>query len=294
MWRLRAIAKWVGRFSLVLLLLLVLAYGYVYLRTEQRINKKYSFSEPGLIIPTDSLSIAKGQHLYQIRSCADCHGENLAGGVFKDDAMLLKLTAPNLTKGRGGLPTDFTAQDWVRVLRHGVDEKGQSLWLMPAHESAVLSQEDLANLIAYCQSVPPVDTEQKRLRHMGPVGRVVMMLDNVVVLPAERIDHETGIATTTPKELISYGRYLATTCQGCHRPNMKGGGPLAPGYPPVPDISAAGASGKWTEAQFIATLRSGKTPEGRLLQNQFMPWQNMKHFSDEELKAIKSYLQSLQ
>lgn len=223
----------------------------------------------------------------------DCHGAKLEGDVFINDAMLLKLSAPNLTKGEGGLPDDYTTQDWVRVLRHGVDKNGHSLWMMPAHESTVLNKEDLTNLIAYCQSMPPVHNKQEKLKSMGPIGRVLMVLNKVAVLPAEHIDHEMPITTTTPADAIEFGKYLANTCQSCNRPDMKGGSPLAPGFPPVPDISATGAQSKWSESEFIETIRGGKTPDGILLRNEFMPWQNMKHFSDEELKAIRSYLRSV-
>ncbi|MFC4874465.1 c-type cytochrome [Negadavirga shengliensis] len=102
-----------------------------------------------------------------------------------------------------------------------------------------------------------------------------------------------AVTTSTPKESTAFGRYLATTCQSCHRQDLKGGAPMAPGYPPVPDISATGAPGKWSQAEFIATLRSGKTPEGKALRNEFMPWQNIAYFSDDELHAIRSYLLSV-
>ncbi|RDC62646.1 c-type cytochrome [Adhaeribacter pallidiroseus] len=291
--KVKKISRWLGIILGVLLLLILVGYGFIYLSTEQRMNRKYSFSEPALIIPTDSVAIVKGKHLYQIRSCADCHGPNLAGGVFMNSALLMQLSAPNLTKGPGGLPPDFTTQDWLRVLRHGVDKNGRSLWMMPAHESTGLSQEDMASLIAYCQSVPPVVSAGKKRRQMGPLGRVVLQLNQVAVLPAERINHQVPMAASAPKDVTAYGQYLATVCQGCHRPNMKGGAPLAPGFPPVPDISATGVQQQWSEAQFISTIRQGKTPAGKLLRQEFMPWQNMQHFTDEELSAIRSYLVSL-
>jgi mono/diheme cytochrome c family protein len=291
--KLKVFARWVGRIALGILLLLIAGGLFVYIRTNHRINKKYTFSEPDLIIPTDSGSIARGRHLYQIRSCADCHGAKLQGGVFINDALLLRLTAPNLTKGKRGIGNDLLSEDWVRILRHGVDKNGQSLWIMPSHESTVLSKEDLASLIAYCQNAAPVDSEIEKLKEIGPIGRVLMMLDRVAILPAERINHATPMAVGTPTDEIARGKYLAATCQGCHMPDMKGGGPLAPGHPSVPDISSTGAPGKWDAAQFIATLRHGRTPEGKLLRNEFMPWQNMKHLTDDELKAILSYLTSV-
>lgn len=291
--KLQIFARWAGRIVLGTLLVVILAGLFVFISTNQRINRRYSFSEPGLIIPKDSISIARGSHLYQIRSCADCHGAKLQGSIFMNDATLLRLTAPNLTQGKGGIGNALSSKDWVRILRHGVDKNGRSLWMMPSHESAVLSREDLASLIAYCQNVTPVDSEIEKLKEMGPVGRVLMLLDKVAVLPAERINHETTLAATTPTDEIAHGQYLVASCQGCHMSDMKGGGPLAPGYPSVPDITSTGAPGKWSKEQFISTIRNGRTPEGRLLRNEFMPWQNMKHFTDEELKAISSYLVSV-
>lgn len=282
-----------GRIFIILLILLLILAIFIYLNTQSRLKKTYTFQEPELAIPMDSISIAKGKHLYNIRSCGDCHGANLEGSIFMNDKNILQLTAPNLTSGKGGLPASYSVNDWVRVLRHGVDSSGRSLWLMPAHESAVLSKTDLANLIAYCRSVPPVDTDVKKMKKIGPIGRVLIVMDNVAVLPAERIDHSAEFIENSPTELIELGKYLASACAGCHRDNMKGGSPLAPGFPAVPDISFTGKAGNWTSVQFIETIRKGKTPDGRRMRNEFMPWENMKHYSDEELMAIKAYLQSL-
>jgi len=289
----KTIGKWIGRIVLFLLAVLLLGYLFIYFSTEKRMNKTYRFAETPLTIPSDAQSIENGKHLYEIRSCADCHGAKLEGSVFMNDFMLLQITAPNLTKGKGGLPPDYSTEDWVRVLRHGVDKNGKSLWMMPAHESAVLHKNDLAQLIAYCQSVPAVDNQQKKLKAIGPIGRVLMVIDRVAVLPAERINHEIPVAVNAPAGKVEIGKYLVSTCQGCHMTDMKGGPPVAPGFPSVPDISAKGAPGGWTAAEFISTFRSGKTPEGKLLRTEFMPWKNMQHFTDEELTSILSYLKSV-
>lgn len=210
-----------------------------------------------------------------------------------NDPLLLQISAPNLTKGKGGLSPDYSSRDWIRVLRHGVDKNGKSLWMMPAHESNTLNKDDLANLIAYCQSVPPRNNQQRKLKSIGPIGRVLMEIDRVAVLPAERINHALPISANPPATAFETGKYLASTCQSCHMPDMKGGSALAPGFPPVPDISAKGAAGRWTEAEFIKTIRSGKTPEGKILRKEYMPWQNMQNFTNEELTAIYTFSKSI-
>ena len=281
-----------GLLSIVMLLLL--AYVFIYMHTEARINKEYKYLDKALAITIDSVSIAKGEHLYKIRGCADCHGENLAGGTFMNDPLLMQITAPNLTKGKGGLPENFNANDWVRAIRHGVDENGHSLFMMPSQELYQLTDEDLAAIIAYCETVARVNTSHEKTRSIGPVGRLLMALDDVTILPAEKIDHQ---AVPLPKREeehnAAYGEYLAASCIGCHRANMQGGGPLAPGFPSVPDITSKGNIGNWGDDEFIMSIKTGKTPEGVDLDNQYMPWQSISSFTDDELKAIFLYLKSL-
>ena len=121
-----------------------------------------------------------------------------------------------------------------------------------------------------------------------------MAMNKVTILPAEKIDHSAmHIDKREEKVGAAYGQYLAIGCQGCHRPNLQGGGPLAPGFPPVPDITSTGNLRSWNDNSFITTIRTGKTPEGKELNNQFMPWKSISHFTDDELKSIYLYLKSL-
>lgn len=290
----KKIFKWVGISIASLIGLGLIAFAVIYYQTENRINRKYSYKVPALNISLDSASVANGEHLYHIRACVDCHGENLAGKIYMNDPMLLQLTVPNLTKGTGGLPADFNLEDWVRVLSQGLNKEGRSLWIMPSHESARLSKQDMADLIAYCVTRPPVNSHNEMLHDIGPIGRAVIALDQATVLPAEKINHGEELTEEKLSGVSAeYGKYLSVTCQGCHRADLQGGGPLAPGYPDVPNITSSGDPGKWNEKQFISAIRTGQTPEGKKLRENYMPWKGMNNFSDDELKAIFLYLQSL-
>ena len=48
----------------------------------------------------------------------------------------------------------------------------------------------------------------------------------------------------------------------------------------------------WSEEDFIATLRTGMTPGGKQLKD-VMPWKYFGQMTDDELKAVWLYLQSL-
>jgi hypothetical protein len=59
----------------------------------------------------------------------------------------------------------------------------------------------------------------------------------------------------------------------------------------TPDIETG--LGSWTEAMFVKAIRSGKhMGEGRPILPP-MPWQVYKNLTDEDLKSIFAYLQSL-
>lgn len=88
------------------------------------------------------------------------------------------------------------------------------------------------------------------------------------------------------------GKYLSVSCIGCHRTNFKGGDSPIPGMPPVPDITSSGNTDRWSLSQFIHTLRTGKTPEGKIMDNQNMPWKMTAKYTDEELQALYAFLKA--
>ncbi|GAB3546131.1 c-type cytochrome [Spirosoma fluminis] len=288
---LKKIFKWTGIVLGSLVLLLLVFYGFVYAKTEASINKIYDVKPQRLIIPNDSASYIAGRHVAEIRGCLACHGANLATGeVFADEKSPIGfIQASNITSGKGGI--QYTDQDWIRALRHGLGKDNKPLWFMPSHEICGLSNQDLATLISYVKKQPPVDklTPQKSIK---PLGRILTFIGEFQLLPAERIDH-TATYVDDVKLAVNadYGKYLAVTCTGCHTDSFKGGPAHTPGQPPIPDISSTGNLGKWTQQGFVNLFHTGKTPEGRVL-SKYMPVQAFT-YSDDELRAIYLYLHEI-
>lgn len=290
---LKKIFKIVGIFLGVLVLGIIAFYAKVYFSTENRINKEYTVSVQQINLKSDSATIAYGGRLTTTKGCNDCHGEDLGGNVFIDDPALGFLVASNLTKGKGGLAADYDVKDWVLALKHGLRKDGKPLLFMPSHEYTLLSEHDMGAIIAYCSQLKPIDRELAP-SSIGPVGRVLTDLGKLPLLPAEMIDHTRPLTTHVESEVsVQYGKYLSIACQGCHRENMKGGDPVAPGFPVVADISSTGNPGKWTPEQFMNTLRTGHTPEGKTLNPKEMPWTMTKAYTDVELQALHLYLKSI-
>lgn len=291
---LRKIVKITGMFLGGLAVLAAGFYLVAYLSTRERLNRVYRVTPESLQIPNDSASLKLGARLAIAKGCTGCHGMDLGGRTFIDAPRTLGLfVARNLTRGRGGLPGAYGSREWVLALKHGLRPDGTPLLIMPSHEFTHMTRQDMGAIIAYCTQMPPQDRELPASQ-VGPLGTVLTYLDRLPLLPAEKIDHaQKLVRALKPAVAASYGQYLATGCRNCHRPDMKGGPPIAPGYPVVPDITSSGNPGRWTEAQFITLLRTGKTPEGRLLDRKRMPWPATAAFTDDEMRAIHLYLKSL-
>ena len=296
----RKIFKWIGIVLGSIIGLLVLAFVVLYITGSVEWNrvreKNYDVPVETITIPTDQASIARGEHIATIRMCRYCHTESLSGHADVVPG-LITLSFPNLSPGAGGVGATNTDADWVRAIRHGVGHDGRGLILMPSRVWYYLSDEDLGALIAYLKSLPPVNNELPTT-DLGTVGRVMVPLGQ---LPPEAfvpdvtvIDHDAPRPVAPELGVtVEYGEYLARTCALCHGSNFNGqtiseGGPkyLAPNLTPGGELRA------WSEEDFMTTLQTGVTPSGHKLTEK-MPWKYFGQMTDDELKAVWLYLQSL-
>lgn len=290
----RKTLRWIG-FGLGSLIGLILLIGVaLYAWATLRLNRAYAIQPEPMLIPSDAAAVQRGHHWISVL-CANCHSENLGGTVIFDDPALGHIEAPNLTRGRGGIGAEFNDPDWVRAIRHGVGPDSKALLVMPIDAYYYLSDNDLGAIVAYLKSVPPVDSEIGGYR-LTPLARVLIGAGAFgQIIDAEGINHTRQRSSAPlPHVTAEYGEYLVNVggCRTCHGPDLRGGKDPDPNAPPAPDLVHAGELAGWTATDFINTLRMGTTPGGRLL-NQFMPWKYVGRMSDDELKAVWLYLQSL-
>lgn len=290
----KKIVKWIGIILGGLLGLVILAVVVVYIISGSRLSQTYNVQVEAVTIPADEASLTLGKHILETRGCTDCHGENLGGQAFFNDSAMGVLYATNLTAGHGGIVSSYSDADWVLAIRHGIGQDRKSLLFMPSAEYYFLDDRDLGALIAYLKTVPPVDNETPEAS-IGPMGRILFLAGQLPLTPAAMIDHAgPRPPASEPGVTVAYGQYLAAGCVGCHGSNYSGG--LIPGAPPdtVPasNITPGGEMGGWSEADFIQAMRTGVTPGGQEM-DPFMPWKNIGKMTDDELKALWMYLQSL-
>jgi mono/diheme cytochrome c family protein len=241
----------------------------------------------------DSLLIARGEDLVKTKShCHDCHGQGLGGSIMGEADEFGLFVASNLTSGAGGMGSTFTDADWERAIRHGIGGDGRVLVGMPAELLSQYSDEDLNAVLAYLKQLPPIDNELPKTQ---PGLLAKLLVGSGMYNPPSRVvDPDMQHAISAPADSpAAYGEYLVSIsiCQECHGKALKG--PEFPGPPPGPDLTRTGNPGNWSESDFITTIRTGSTPDGRILDPSQMPWPNFAQMSDSDLSAIWAFLSSL-
>jgi mono/diheme cytochrome c family protein len=298
-----------------IVLVVLIAGGAVFVSSRQ--NLRFDDTPyPDVVASTDSAVIARGHYIVRdVAPCAGCHGDPaqraqyvsgadvpLVGG-FAFDIPPGKFYTRNLTSdaetGLGNVPDKAIA----RALRYGVGHDGRAL--LPFMEMQGLADDDLLAVVSYLRTQPPVRNAVPP-HHYNVLGKVVRatMLSKPVgpsAAPPARAPRGASVET---------GRYLAESvalCWSCHteRSQMTGAltGPRyggTKGFKEVVDTARSwsppnitrdpetGRLGKMTEDQFVARFR-----QGRLIPGSPMPWQAFSRMSEEDLRAIYRYLETV-
>jgi len=276
---------------------LIMVVGVIlFLMGNARLNKTYDFPPSNITVPTNAASIAYGKHWAE-SLCEGCHGADLSGiENWFEGGPLGTIDSANLTSGDGGVGQEFTSdEDYVRAIRHGIDPEGKPLFMPAVASTAHLSDDDLGAIIAYIKSVPPVDHKTNG-KQFTPLAKILYVAGMLPQLPVEVVSHETQVTAPEPGVSAEYGEYMVNThdCHLCHGPNLNGGPFPNPTITKIsPNLTPGGELAFWTEEQFINTIRTGTTPSGHELDPELMPWKSFSLFTDDELKAVWVYLQSL-
>jgi mono/diheme cytochrome c family protein/cytochrome c553 len=288
-----AARKWrrIRRVLLVLMALPLLVLAALYLRGAQQLGRDYA--QVRATLPTDLVGDpARGDYLARTRGCRECHGEDLGGRIMVDDRWLLRLVAPNLTRGAGGAATPRDAARFDLALRHGIGSDRRALVGMPSRAFARISDEEVAHLRAFLRVAPPVQRELPATR-VGPLGHVLLAV-GAFSLPAESIAHERAPPARAPelRASVEYGEYLAQGCKGCHGADFRGGlrhGP--PDFPPSANLTPhRDGLASWNQADFERALRDGIRPDGSAIDARAMPVAATRALEPVELEALWAYL----
>jgi mono/diheme cytochrome c family protein len=257
--------------------------------------------------------LARGEYLVRgVLGCIDCHSEHDwkapggpvvagregAGGIFPVERLPGRIVAANITSDHETGIGSWTDDQLARAIREGIGHDGRALFpLMPYQNFRRLPDEDLAAVIVFIRSLPPVRNALPPTEIIFPVKYLIRTVPVPITQPVLAPD------LSTPQRR---GEYLATlaSCADCHTPMVRG----------MPDETKAFAGGQefkgpwgdvlsanitpdktgisyYNETLFVEALRTG-TVMGRPL-NPIMPWDSYRHMNDEDLKAIFAYLRTV-
>jgi mono/diheme cytochrome c family protein len=243
-------------------------------------------------------AVERGRHLVASRYvCTECHGATFGGGVMVDAFPIGRILGPNITTGQGSRTLNYTPADWDRIVRHGILPDGRPA-AMPSEDFQLMSDQELADIVAYVRSLPPVDNEVPP-PSLGPLGKFLVATGELPLSATLITSHHSPHPEYPPptEASVEFGRHVAGVCTGCHRQNFSGG-PIVGGDPswvPARNLTPhSDALGGWTLEQFTRALREGVRPDGTAVG---MPMSLVapyaQRMSDVEVEAIWMYLQSL-
>jgi mono/diheme cytochrome c family protein len=251
--------------------------------------------------------LQRGQYLAEgILQCFTCHSprnwevpgappitekQGSSETIIQEDSTI-RIIAPNITPdaetGAGTWSDDMLA----RAIREGVGHDGRALSRqMPYFLYKNLSDEDLAAVIVYLRSLPPIYNIVPPTKISAEERSGIEKSLKPIVQPVLSPD----LSDTKER-----GRYLVSIadCSGCHmsgtlyHPGAFAGGGLVKRFGRKAfsaNITSHPSGMAYGPEGFIFVMRTGK---GGTL-NSLMPWAAFQNMTDDDLKAIYTYLRTI-
>jgi mono/diheme cytochrome c family protein len=257
--------------------------------------------------------LERGRYLANgVSGCIYCHsehdflksnetvpeGQRGSGGVLPYIGLPGRIVASNLTPDPQTGAGSWTDDQLARAIREGIGHDGRTLFpIMPYLRFHSMSDEDLASIVVYLRSLPPVHHELPTTEIIFPVKYLIRNAPQAL---------QSAVASRDPSDRVAYGKYLTTIggCEDCHTPVQKGqnipGMDFAGGFLlQVPGETAAAANltpdasgiGYYDEALFLQAMHSGTVRARKL--SPLMPFAVYGNMTDDDLKAIFAYLKTV-
>jgi mono/diheme cytochrome c family protein len=205
---------------------------------------------------------------------------------------------PNITPDKETGAGNWTDDQLARAIREGIGYDGRALFpFMPYENYRYLSDEDLASVIVYLRSIPPVRRAVPKTELIFPVKYLI----NSAPIPVREPVPEPDLSTP-----VKRGDYLVTLggCRDCHTPQQQGQRmmelDLAGGFEligPWGNVASANITQApsgipyYDEGLFVEVMRTGFVKARQL--SQIMPWWYYRGLTDDDLKNMYAYLRTV-
>jgi len=273
--------KWLKRGALTLVVAAIAFAAFVWVASERALHE--SFASIPAVAPNARGDVERGKHWAAILGCTSCHGAALQGAIMEDeDFWIGLLAAPNVTIQR----KLYDDAGLARLIRDGVKHDGRGVDTMPSKAFYHVSDQVLADVIAFVRSVPDGGQPQPQIGY-GPIARWNFAKGEWKLGPAE-FDHKAPrLGDSLPTQGSQSGRYIAVlACGECHGLDQKGD----PGGG-IPNLAVAKA---YSLEEFADLMHNGVAKGGRQIRSMMAETARRRFsvFSTEEIAALKTYLDS--
>jgi mono/diheme cytochrome c family protein len=225
-------------------------------------------------------------------------GNEFSGQDFPLPGLPGRVVASNITPDAETGAGNWTDDQLARAIREGIGHDGRvSFPIMPYTAYKNMSDEDVASIVVYLRSLPPI-------RHPLPQTKINFPVNYLIRGVPEPVT--AAVSSPTPTDQLKYGEYLVTigACDVCHTPQVHGqevpgmklaGGNVMNG--PWGDVTTANITpdasgiGYYDEALFLQAMRTGYVKAREL--KSIMPYEGYKNMTDDDLKAIYAYMRTL-
>jgi mono/diheme cytochrome c family protein len=257
--------------------------------------------------------LERGRYLaVALTGCSECHSQHdwsahgapvITGTEGSGQWMNMPdlpghVVAPNVTPDPVTGAGAWTDDQFARAIREGIGHDGRALFpMMPYQDFRNMSDQDLASIVVYLRSLPPVHSELTKTEIIFPVKYLIRFVPEPLTIP---------VASPDPSDRAKYGQYLVGIggCGDCHTPQERGqpvagfeyaGGWLMRG--PWGEAATANITpdpsgiGYYDESLFIQVMRTGYVKARKL--NSIMPFGAFKNLTDDDLKAIFAYMRTV-
>lgn len=250
----------------------------LYVGTEMRLAAAYDAPQIALKPPL-APSAQRGLHMATITGCVSCHEDN--GNILFQVDGVGKLVSPNLTR----VARLYTDEQLAVLLRTGIKHDGASAISMPADSQSHLSDQDVADIIAWMRSLKELPDAPTGETTWGPLGRIGVVMGRIPY--SAEMPRASAPPLTQPTDILERGEYFANTaCLHCHRLNEE--------HKPTPDTLAPplrAAATAYDLTEFTHLMRTGLATGNRevgLMSE--VSREALYDMSDEEIAALHAYL----
>ena len=255
--------------------------------------------------PASVAQIERGKYVAAMGDCAACHtvpGKPTYAGGYALQTPFGVIKASNITQDKETGIGGWSLEQFDKAVRHGIGRDGYLYPAMPYTAYSKMTDEDIADLWAYMQTVPAVNQQVVENELPFPFNQRMLLAGwNLLFFKDRPFTPIPGVTA-----VINRGDYLVNGpghCAACHTAKNLLGGDVAAALQGgtlqgwhAPDLTPNPHSGlgQWNADDIVSYLKNGTSRQAVAAGPMMEAVENStQYLTNDDLHAITAYLQQL-